>query len=46
MTKRWLFLGAISLIQCTSGGSLRARSAGDMHCPEAALKIYRLDERS
>lgn len=46
MKKRWLLLGAISLVQCGSGSSLRARSAGDMHCSEEELKIYQLDDRS
>ena len=46
MKKRWLLLGAISLVQCARGGSLRARSAGDMNCSETELKIYQLDDRS
>jgi hypothetical protein len=31
---------------CTHGSSLRARSAGDMHCPAEQLAIHRLDDRT
>jgi hypothetical protein len=30
----------------STGPSLRARSAGDLHCPAETLKIYRLDSLS
>jgi len=45
--KRWFIIVGMGFVGCShSGGSLRARSAGDTHCPEADLKIYRIDDRS
>ena len=41
-----LVLGALMIASCTHGSSLRARSAGDMHCASESLNIYRLDKRS
>jgi hypothetical protein len=31
---------------CSQGSSLRARSAGDMHCPAETLLIHRVDDRT
>lgn len=37
----------VAAIGCSShGGSLRARSSGDLHCPAESVKIYRLDDSS
>jgi len=43
----WVFF-LVGLAGCGyhSGPSLKARSAGDMHCAPEALRIYRLDQRS
>lgn len=42
-----LFLvGCLGLAACAETPSLRARSAGDLHCPAESLKIYQLDERA
>jgi len=41
-------LWGIAAVGCNlgHGGSLRARSAGDMNCPKSELSIYQLDDRS
>ncbi len=45
--KALLFAWVVVAIGCTmEGSSLRSRSAGDLHCPAADLRIYKLDERS
>jgi len=41
-----LFLGCALLSCGERGSSLRARSAGDLHCAPKALKIYRVDDRT
>ena len=39
-------LGMVASVGCAEGPSLRARSAGDLHCPPEAIKIFRLDDRA
>jgi|SRR6188768_1853972 len=41
---RVILVGCLGLLACAESPSLRARSAGDMHCPAEELKIYQLDE--
>jgi hypothetical protein len=48
--KKVLVCGALVLLAvgsgCTQGSSLRARSAGDMHCPAEQVLINRVDDRT
>lgn len=39
-------LGMLASVGCSQGPSLRARSAGDLHCPAESVKIFRLDDRA
>jgi hypothetical protein len=47
MWLRILAIGLLVVAACTEKGpSLRARSAGDLHCPAETLTIYKLDDRA
>ena len=44
---RVFLVGCLGLMACEANTpSLRARSAGDLHCPAEVLKIYQLDDRA
>src|SRR6478752_7047411 len=47
MSLKLFLLGCLVMAGCAEERpSLRARSAGDLHCASEELKIYKLDERA